>query len=67
MDSTNYIQILKAYLQHFLVQVYQLQGDQNASFKNHLLLESCYLWSSSVYYAFFVDVIKYKRYNYTDF
>jgi len=49
MYSINYTQILKAYLQHFSIQAYYLQGEQNASFKNKLLTESCYLQGSFVF------------------
>lgn len=34
--------IIYKYLRHVVAQVYHLQGDQNASFKNRLLLESRY-------------------------
>ena len=46
MHCINYMQILKAYLQHFSIQTYHLQGEQNGSVKNKLLTESCYLQSS---------------------
>jgi hypothetical protein len=37
------MQILKEHLQYVSVKVYQIQGEKNASFKNQMLLEICYL------------------------
>jgi hypothetical protein len=61
------IQLFNEHFQHVLVQVYHLQGEQNASLKTNCLWKSVNYKVLQSVAASLLMLIKYKMYNYTDF